>query len=315
MTDVIKEKIFKGRKRSTLAFLLSLIAIGASAYLYYLANHIVKNAQEHFAMIEETSSNNIAQLNSQINILDQNILVLDRQVSSLSASSIGVVNHELNELISLGNQSLIIYNDIPATIKLLKYAESLLANNNNAIYTQLKVSLTNDLDTLGHLTIVDPTITATKLNNIIADVDSLQLLVTNSDNGIVTPIDDSQTELPKWKIFLENVKITLLGLVQVSKVSKNDALRLLPQQEVIIRQNVKLDILNARMALLLHDETNWLYSLNDAKSSISNYFIVDGQSTNLVNEINELSKQNISTVGVNIDKTLTALNQLNNINR
>jgi len=315
MTAVVKEKVFKGRKRGTLALLLSLIALGASGYLYYLANHIVHNAEARFDLIEETARANMANQNAELASLNQSLENLDHQVVSLSANSTGVINHELNELVSLANQSLIIYNDVPATLKLLKYAQNLLANDNNAIYVELKSSLTADIDALSHLDLVDPTITASKLNSILTDIDALQLVVKNNDVVTGTPMMYDQSSLPKWKIFLYNIKSTLLGLVKISKVSKNDGLRLLPQQEVIVRQNVKLDILNARMALLLHDETNWNYSLNDAASSITNYFIINPQSMNVINEIDELNKQDVATVGANINNTLKALNQLNDLNQ
>lgn len=312
MTDVVEKIIIKGRKRSILALLLSISTIIGVFYICYVADHIVHNAQMRFELLEANDRNNQLNIDSKFSDLNQKIMVTNNKLSLLNANSFTVINHELNELISSANQSLIIYNDIPATLKFLNYAQDILLNNNNPSYTQLKVALVSDISKLKAANSVDIAVIATQLNSIIANIDGLDLIIRN--DILPQNIASNSAGNSKWQMFVSNFKNTLLGLVQVSRVSDHDGLRLLPNQEVIVKQNLKLDLLNARMALILHDKTSWSSSLHDADQIIVNYFVLNAQSLNIVNEIDSLRSKNITSVGTDINNTLRAINQLNSLN-
>lgn len=302
----------KGRKRATFALLLSFSALGLSGYLYYMG--VKAHAHTSYQLV---SLDNAVVANSKI--LQQNFAVANNQIDALknkvdsfSTSKFSANNYQINTLISLATQSLVAYHDVNAAIKLLSYAQSVIDVNNQAIYTELKVAITTDLDRLKQLPVIDRVVIATKLNNIITSTDTLDLIINNESAASVTTSNYTDS---KWTRFLNEIKIRLFGLVQITNANNNNALNLLPQNSVIIHQNIKLDILNARMALLQNDEVNWEYSLSRARQGISSYFINNTTMNNVMDEIAKLQQLNISYNDVGIEQTLKALNQLNNLEK
>jgi uroporphyrin-3 C-methyltransferase len=310
MTDTIGTVKVKGRKRSTFALILSIVTLGAAGYLYYQGIKLHAQTVYQLQSLDNASASNSLELARGLTAVNNQISQIQNKITAISSDKFSANNYQLNNLISLANQSLIVYHDVNSAIKLLGYAQNILQSDNNAQYTELKVAITTDLDNLKQLPVIDRVIIATKLNNIIDNTDHLELIVNNVPIVNQASIDTKQA---KWKLFLSNIKSKLFGLVQVSNANKNDVLNLLPQNQAIIHQNIKLDILNARMALLQNDEANWQYSLNAAKQSLAVYFIDNVKMQNTLNQLDELEKINISYEDTGIDGTLKALNKLNNL--
>jgi uroporphyrin-III C-methyltransferase len=311
MTDTIDTVKVKGRKRATLALLLSLGTLGASVYIYYQSLKVHAHTFYQLQSLDSATLDNAEHVQQMAATLNKQINILNGKIEAISSNKLSANNYQINTLVSLANQNLVAYHDVNSAIKLLNYALDVTQASNEAIYTELKVALTTDIDRLKQLPVLDRVVIATKLNNIILSADQLELIITDKPAANTDKAENISN--PKWKVFLSNIRDKISGLVQVSSANKNDALNLLPQNTVIIHQNVKLDILNARMALLQNDEANWQYSLNAAKQSLSSYFINSANMKNTLNEIEQLRQLNISYSDVDIEKTLKALNKLNNL--
>jgi uroporphyrin-3 C-methyltransferase len=62
------------------------------------------------------------------------------------------------------------------------------------------------------------------------------------------------------------------GLVQVRRMDAQDTALLAPQQAYFLRQNLKLRLLTARIALLAHDEGSYKADLTAAQGWLKRYF-------------------------------------------
>ena len=65
------------------------------------------------------------------------------------------------------------------------------------------------------------------------------------------------------------------SLVRVTRIDKPEAMLLAPEQAYFLRENLKLRLFGARMALLARDEASYREDLKLARTWISKYF--DGQ--------------------------------------
>ncbi|HLX53080.1 MAG TPA: uroporphyrinogen-III C-methyltransferase [Aquella sp.] len=312
MTDTINTVKVKGTKRATLALLLAFGALGASGYMYYQGMKAHAHTVYQLAALDNANIANSTQLQQNLVAINSQLDALKTKVDSFKTDKFSANNYQINTLISLAIQSLVAYHDVNSAIKLLGYVQSVIDVNNSAIYTELKVAITTDLDRLKQMPVVDRVVIATKLNNIIVGTDKLELIVNNEPTSSV---EISDTANSKWNRFLEDIKTRLTGLVQISSANSNSALNLLPQNRAIIHQNLKLDILNARMALLQNDEANWQYSLNAAKQSLTTYFTSSAGMNSVMDEIGKLQQLDISYGDVGIPETLKALNKLNNLEK
>ena len=303
----------KGGTAATFAVILAMITAGAVSYLYYIGLKTYTNMAYQQQTQNRVYQNYVATTDAAINTLNQSLNQLQNKIESANNSSANPVNYQLNELISLANQSILIYHDPRTTVKLLNYVKNLLEGNNNAAYVLLKVAVVDDLAKLERITPIDSTLTSAQLNAIISQIDNLKPMAAGKVIGEVA-VDDRKYQ-SKWQEFLHNLKAKLFGLVQVSRYTTNQRQELLPEQEFLLRQNIKLDILNARIALLQNDGKTWHYSLNDAKTKLGNYFVMDNNLQLLINQINNLDKLDINMPDANIDGVLKALNKLNNLGR
>lgn len=301
----------KGRVTAIIALLIALSVAGASGYFYYQS-----------LLIAQSFRREIKQLNQQLvatrelsvvhfNQLQQNLTDTQNTLAKLSGAKLALVNYQVNELVGLANQGLLIYHDIPGAITLLNEALNVLGGNNNPAFAALKLAISADLERLRQLPVLDSVVINGQLDGVLSQLGTLHLV----SHNLLTKADPSSTNVKKsnWQLFLDNIRDTLADLIRVSKAQTTAQLALLPDQEVIIRTNLKLDILSARLALLQHDNSSWRYYLANAQNLLNQYFVQDSAVINITTTLNKLSNLPVGSEGANIDATLGALNKLNSL--
>lgn len=118
---------------------------------------------------------------------------------------------------------------------------------------------------------------------------------------------------PRW--IGDNARLMLLqawaevrSLVQVSRIDDPDAALLTPEQAFFVRENVKLRLLNARLALLSRQYDIAQADLRDAQSMIERYFDRSSRRVGLAAEqLRQLSAQARQVALPRPDATLAAL--------
>jgi uroporphyrin-3 C-methyltransferase/uroporphyrinogen III methyltransferase/synthase len=68
-------------------------------------------------------------------------------------------------------------------------------------------------------------------------------------------------------------------LIRVRSVNTPEALMLSPDQNYFVRENLKLRLLNARLALLSRDETTFAGDLTAAQETLDKYFDTRARTT------------------------------------
>lgn len=316
----IKVKKQGGKIFGLFAIFVSLIALGSSAYLYYLGMQTKSAFKREIGILKSSTATDLELLGSNNAQLASHIKALESQIHGMNDKiNPNLSLLQINELISMANQSLIVYGDVKSSLKLLKYASDVLTNNNDAQYVGVKSALANDIAKLGQLQYADSIVLLSKINLLAKQITVLPLI---NDKNVVSveskTVDNMNVALNQnsiWNKFWYNLKKDFKSLVLISSTRNSQAIELLPQKEIILRQNIKLYLLNARMALLQHDEESWKFNLNNINASLENYFAHTALLESIINNINELLKVDISTGDANIDSTLTALNKLNNLQK
>ena len=100
-------------------------------------------------------------------------------------------------------------------------------------------------------------------------------------------------------------------LIRVQRLDKPDPPLLAPAQGYFLRENLRLRIAGARLALLARDETNYKTDLKAAREWIERYFDPRSrQVSNAVNVLRTLHAADISIEVPDISGTLDALRLL-----
>lgn len=296
------------------AILLSFLSIGGCGYLAYagiwgnygmLQQMKINNTQnERFAQLQIKNT----KLEQRVFKLESQQLSLREEIQSISPTQTSLLIYQLNSLINGANQSLILYHDYVAALKLLNYAKQVLNSSDSPLFSQLKVNLTLDLDNLQAQNNFDTTMLATELDN------SYQLI---NQLSIVAPIQADTTVLANdstWQKIVKNIKGSLFGLVKVVKTNPSAGSVLVPENEMVVRQHLQLDLMNAKQALLTRNQALWSGSILEARTMLQQYFIVDLASKKLAVILEQLQKVNFNGSNANLDLTMQALIKLEQLN-
>lgn len=296
MTDTIKMS-----KLGFLAFLLSLLTIASVGYLYYNQINSNKLLKTQIEMLHASNNAQDKANQNMQNELSNSISKIDNQVNSLSGKQNSVIIFQLNQLISLANQGLIVYGDIEGSIRILNYAKEMLDGNNDPIFTGVKFAITGDITKLESRPKVDSVIINGELDSLVSVLSNMSLDKESQASA--------STKDTKLKQFWLNIKESLLSLIRVKRVSAIDLDRSLP----IAIDDIRMDILGAKLAILQHDEVSFEYNLKMARQILGLSFANYTGFKEIDSKLEALQKINISNTSVNIDATVKELNKLNNL--
>lgn len=222
---------------------------------------------------------------------------------------------DIEQVILTANQQLQLAGNVKAAIIALQNADARLQSLNKPQFTSLRRALNNDIQRLQSLPQVDTVGITLNLDNLIAQVDQLPL---SSDHEIPVKTSSPPKLAPVDAAgrFSQEMWQDLKGLVQIRRLDTPDAALLAPEQSYFLRQNLKLRLLTARIALLAHDETSYKMDLEAAKTWLTRYFNVrDNRTANAVKETNRLIHSSINIQLPTLTESITALQKSSRLGR
>ena len=295
---------------SKVPVLLAVLSLSCTGYLAYQSflgvNGFIMqdklNSQQSQKIAALSTEN--SHLAKQIKQLTQEQAALKEQVdkTNKTVNNGNMVLYQLNSLISGANQSLLLYHDYASAIKQLNYAKQILTSVSDPLLLQLKINLTTDLDNLQAKNNFDATMLATQLDELYQNIAQLNI------TAPVAP-QNQQDNLPTsaWQRFVMNIKQSIFGLVKVAKANSDSSEVLVPENELVVRQHLQLDILSARQALLNQNAALWQSSLNDAYNLTQRFFSNDLTRQKELLLIQQLRDVSLGVNQPTLDLTMQAL--------
>ena len=119
---------------------------------------------------------------------------------------------------------------------------------------------------------------------------------------------------PRWKVWWHEVTTgigqQLTSLVQVRRIDNADAMLVTPDQGYFVRENLKLRLLSARLALLSRNQTTLKSDLQAAQSALTRYFDNSSKQTQTVIDLVKQVDAGSAAVELpNLNTSLQAVNQ------
>jgi uncharacterized protein HemX len=139
----------------------------------------------------------------------------------------------------------------------------------------------------------------------IASVDSLPLA------GDMRPEPEAAEKAQPgswWGKLIDEVRAELRQLVKIQKVAGAEAVLLSPTQAYFLRENLKLRLLNARIALLTRDEAAYRSDLAAAAASLERYVdIRSGAAASMAATLKELRSTGAGPLFPAMNESLAAM--------
>ena len=215
---------------------------------------------------------------------------------------------EVEQSLLLASQQLQLAGNVKAALIALQNADTRMQRMDRPQLTALRKALDRDIERLKALPYVDTVGIAVRLDNVISAVDTLPLAME------VRPPDTAAAEAPKaaaanaWQRFTREAWNELKQLVRVQNMDRPDVPLLAPSQSFFLRENLKLRLLGARLALLSRDQTSFKDDLKASREWVAKYYDTREKSvSNTLSTLRNLHESDVSIEMPDISATLDAV--------
>jgi uroporphyrin-3 C-methyltransferase len=198
-------------------------------------------------------------------------VALEALYQELSRSRDEWVLAEVEQILTIANQQLQLAGNVRAALVALQTADARLARSDRPQFAPLRKVIAADIERLKAAPNLDIPGLAIKLDQVIATADSLPL-AQDARASAKTEAESPKAAGDLWTRLGSDFWSELRQLVRVQNMESNDVALLTPSQAFFLRENLKLRLLNARLALLARDESTFRADLKTATAWLDRYF-------------------------------------------
>lgn len=257
-------------------------------------------------------------------------LALEQLYNDLSKNRDEWALTEIEQVLSTASQQLQLAGNVPGALIALQNADRSLSRSDKPQFITIRRAIGRDMEKLKALPSVDSTGVALRLDAVIAQIDSLPMLsgetpalpAAPEKPGKAKPVRDAAGKLvgpPAPEPMLQKVRdgfntwsgdmwADVRQLIRIRRVDTPEALMLSPTQSYFLRENVKLRLLNARMALLSRNETAFRNDLIAAQDALAKYFDTRAKSTQTAQALlRQVQGSNLAIEMPTLSDSLTAV--------
>lgn len=292
---------------------------------------IVKSAQE-----------TITELQAKVNVLEgkqveaqSQQLALEQLYQDLFKKREDWALAEIEQVLSTASQQLQLAGNVQGALIALQNADARLSRADTPQFVNVRRAIGHDIARLKALPSLDLTGIALRLDSVIGQIDTMPLL---SDEKPALPASEPKnrpapvkpaaknakaTQAPepvandwwpvakaKWESLSNEMWGDIQQLIRVRSVDTSDALLLSPTQAYYARENLKLRLLNARLALLSRNEVAFRSDMIASQDAISKYFDTRAKQTQTVQAL--LKQVQSSNLAIEMPTLAESLNAVRN---
>lgn len=310
---------------TALSLLAILIALGVGGAGYYFGQQQVVEIQQKLTALESQSgvavSAPVSDNSGQVTQLEQGLKTAQdkvEQLEQLVAGKTGEITalqsqvkqvsqlvgaqqpsdwlfSEADFLLNNALRKLVLDNDVDTAISLLKLADETLVKVNNSQANAIRTAINQDLKQLLSLSSVDQNAVMQKLSQLANTVDELQALNVNFDEA-PEKSGKLSDDIADWQQNVEKSATSFLNhFIRISPKQSADKKELLaPNQDIYLRENIRLRLQLAIMAVPRQQDELYKQSLDAVASWVRSYFDTNAEVTqNFLKSVDELADSSI----------------------
>lgn len=182
---------------------------------------------------------------------------------------------DIEQALALSAQQLKLAGNVPMAKLVLQTADSQLARLDQARYQPLRKALGKDLERLNALPFVDVSGISLQIEQVVAGVDKLPLAAYARPPEKARKAEEKASPEEAqawWQLFGSELWQEVKGLIRIQRFDLEEPVLLAPGQSFFLRENLKLRLLNARLALLARDQSTFRHEMKVAEEWLGRYF-------------------------------------------
>ncbi len=288
------------KKPLNLALLVALAALGLSGWQLYSTQQDLTAARQELAgrlaegngaskelrgLTEQaltaarSTDAKLAVLETRVNESAGQYATLNGMYQELTKNRSDWLLSEVEHTLAIASQQLQLAGNVPAAISALQMVDARLAKFDQPQLIAVKKAVATDLEKLKALPYLDTVGLTVKIDRLMLSGDGLPLVVDAhhlQDKRVAKPV---AANAPFWERLVADISQSLGELVHIRRMDKPEALLLSPEQSFFLRENLKMRLLDARLALIQRDGTTFSADIAAAQSYVLRYFDNDAPAT------------------------------------
>jgi len=178
---------------------------------------------------------------------------------------------EVEQVLLVASQQLQLAGNVPSALAALELADAKLQRLDRPQFLPLRRAVSRDIERLKGVPYVDVPGVSLKLDQLIGLVEALPLA---RDERLPEPRDSNAAaqDLSAWQRIVRDIWTDIRQLVRIEVSDRPAAPLVAPTQEYFLRENLKLRLLSARLALLNHDQATFKADIAASDAWLRQYF-------------------------------------------
>jgi len=210
---------------------------------------------------------------------------LEDLIQSLARSRDENVLADVDAALRVALQQSAITGSAEPMVLTLKQADERLARYNQPRLERVRRAVAQDLDRTRSAGVTDITVLTIRLDEVMRQIDELPLVAAperkltqraeaaaSAGSAASAPAAWSELLGDRWRFIGAAFWQELKSLVRVSRIDQPEAMLVAPEQAFFLRENLKLRLLNARLALLSRQFDTAQSDLREAQAVLDRYF-------------------------------------------
>lgn len=308
----------------------ALAALGLAAWQWHDSRGQLESLRQEFArkladtdtlakenrVVAEQARQAAAQLQVNVGVLTSRLaesqsqqIALEALYQELSRNRDEWTDAEIEQSLLIANQQLQLAGNVKAALIALQNVDMQLQRMERPRLTPLRKMISHDIERLKALPHVDIVGMSARLDNLIAAVDTLPLVLDVRPQP-QSP-DPPGAAGSAWRRYLGEVWSDVRQLVRIQRMDKPDLPLLTPSQTFFLRENLKLRLLGARLALLTRNETSYRADVKAAREWLERYY--DTRNTTVSQSVGALRTLHAAEISIEVPDISATLDALRNL--
>lgn len=269
------------------------------------ARALAKQAQESL----ETIQGKVGGLEAKLAESQSQLMALDAVYQEMARNRDDRVVAEVEQTLTLGAQQLHLAGNVQSALAALESVDARLAVVNRPQFLALRKAIARDMQRLKSLPMADVPGMSLKLENIMVAVDTLPLAFA------APPKAESKAGKGEQAGGLSGLGKELWGemrqLIRVERLDRPDPGLLTPEHTFFLRENLKLRLLDARLALLQKEAKGFRDDVRQARVWLERYFDTRSPATqSALATLKQLLEVELGSESPSLNESLGALRML-----
>jgi uroporphyrin-3 C-methyltransferase len=312
--------------------LVAVVAVVLLAWQWYDSHRQINTLQQELARrlaeadVQNKESRNVAEqvreatreaqvklgiLESKLQESQNQQIALEALYQELSRSRDESLLADVEQTLLVANQQLQVAGNVKSALIALQAADARLARLDRPQLVGLRKVILRDIERLKLAPYVDVIGISARLDNLINAIDTLPLVMEVRPPGTAPAKKGAaDAEGNAWIRFMRELWRDLRDLVRIQNMEHPEIPLLAPTQSYFLRENLKLRLLDARLALLAHDEKSFRADLQAARDWLVRYY--DTRDKTVANAVAAVRQLHDSQVGIELPDVAASLDAVRN---